>query len=165
MQGFSDSDCGTNPIDRKSTNGMVFNLGSSAITWMSKKQDIFALSSTEAEYIALSAACCQRVGFKQVLAYCGLQHEEPITINCDNNSCIAIAQNSVFHGRTKHVDVKFHHIRNLVAEEVVRLMYCASENQVADIMTKCLEERPILKLCELLGVCELQSRGEIVGCD
>lgn len=139
LQGFSDSDWGTNPIDRKGTSGMVFNLGSGAVTWMSKKQDIAALFSTEAEYIALSATCYQRVRLKQVLTDCGLKHEEPITINCDNKSCIPIAQNPVLHGKTKHVDVKFQRIKNLIAEEVVRLKYCSSKNQLVDIMTKCLD--------------------------
>lgn len=61
VQGFSDSDWGSNPVDRKSTTGVLFNIGSSVVTWLSKKQDIVALSSTEAEYIALSAACCQGI--------------------------------------------------------------------------------------------------------
>lgn len=102
---------------------------------------------------------------KEVFADCGLQHEERIKINCDNKSYIAIAQNLVLHGRIKHVDVKFHHIKDLILEKIVSLNYCSSEDQVANIMTKCLDGKKFLKFWEMLGVSKLQSSGKIIGFD
>lgn len=162
LQGFSDSDWGTNSEDRKSTTGVVFNFGSGVITWMSKKHEIVALSSTEAEYIALCAAGCQGIWLKQVLVDCGIKHEKPITIKCDNKACIAIAKNPVHHGRTKHIDIKYHFIRDLVSKDVVRLEYCASADQLADIMTKSVDLQKFVKFRKQMGVCTLQSRGSLL---
>lgn len=117
LQGFSSSDQGLNPVDIKGPTSVVFNMGSGTITWLSKKQDIVALSSTEVEYIALSVTCCQGIWLKRILEDCGIKHDDTITINCDNTSCIVVAKNLVLHGRTKHKDVKFNFIRDLVPEK------------------------------------------------
>lgn len=147
-------------MDRKSTSGVVFNMGSSAITWMSKKQDIVALCSLEVEYIALCVTCCQDVLLKQVLEDCGLKYAGSIRINYDNKSCIAIAQNPILHGRTNHVAVKFHYIKDLVAENTISLHYCTSKNQIANIMTKCLDGKKFLKFWEMLVFVSFNQGGD-----
>lgn len=106
LEGFSDSDWGGCLEDRKSTTGVVFSLGSGAISWLSKKQEVIALSSTEAEYIALCAAICQGIWLSRVLGDCGVKLANPFVMWCDNKACIQIANNPVQHGRTKHIDVK-----------------------------------------------------------
>lgn len=146
LQGLSDSNWGTNPIDRKSTTGVIFTLGSGAVTWLSKKQNIVASSSsTKAEYIAFYAACCQGIWFKRILADCGMEDVKAIQIYCGNKSCIEIAKNPVHHGRTKHIDVKYHFIRDLVSKGLVKLEFFATNEQMADVMTKGLYGQKFLK--------------------
>lgn len=162
LEGYSDSDWAGCLDDRKSTSGVVFNLGSGAVTWSSKKQEITALSSTEAEYIALCSAACQGLWMKRILEDCGIQCFESIYVKCDNKSCIAIARNPVLHGRTKHIDVKFHFVHSLVTDGVIQLEHCNTEDQLADVLTKPLTIQKHVKMISLLGVCDLQSRGGVL---
>lgn len=83
-------------------------------------------------------------------------------MKCDNKSCIAIARNPVLHGRTKHIDVKFHFVRGLVADGVIQLEHCNTEDQLADVLTKPLTIQKHVKMRSLLGVCDLQSRGGVL---
>ncbi|XP_039137235.1 uncharacterized protein LOC120274764 [Dioscorea cayenensis subsp. rotundata] len=160
---YSDSDWGGNLVDRKSTTGAAFTFGSGIVSWISKKQEIVTLSSTEAEYVALCGACCQSLWLKRILSDCGEIFDDPIPIWCDNRSCIAIAKNPVLHGRTKHIDVKYHFIRELVTENSIQLLFCNTEEQLADIFTKCVDAKKLYKFRDLLGICSLQSRGRNVG--
>lgn len=163
LEEFTDSDWGGCVEDRKSTSGVVFNIGSGAISWMTKKQDITALSSTEAEYVALCAGLCQGIWLKRLLFDCGFVQSDPFVVWCDNKSCITIAKNPTQHGRTKHIDVKFHFIRDQVSQGVLELKYCSTDNQLADVFTKPLSVKKHVYMRELLGVCDPQSRGGIVG--
>lgn len=116
-----------------------------------------ALSTNEAEYIALCAICYHSVWMKKVLLDCWLKSDKLVQIWCDNKSCIAIAQNPTLYGRKKHMDVIFHYIRELIAKKEVKVNYCSTDSKVVDILSlqKCLKFR------EDLGVCKLQSRGGI----
>ena len=112
---FTDSDWAGCLDGRKSTSGNVFSLGSGVVTWSSKKQETVALSSSEAEYVAASSAIRQVLWLRKLLV--DLNHEQmgATEIFCDNRSTIAMAKNPVFHGRTKHIDVQHHFIRQLIA--------------------------------------------------
>eukprot|EP00253_Pinus_taeda_P027099 PITA_27099 len=101
-------------ILRKSASGYVFHMGSGAISWASKKQPVVSLSTTEVEYVAATAATCQAVWLRRVLRDLCHAQENGTTIYCDNSSAIALSKNSVFDKRTKHIDTKFHFIRELV---------------------------------------------------
>eukprot|EP00253_Pinus_taeda_P007432 PITA_07432 len=110
-----------------------------SISWASKKQPIVALSTTEAEYLAVTAATCQAVWMRRMLrSLCQEQTKGPM-IFCDNSSAIALSKNSVFYKRTKHIDRKFHYIRELVSNGEIVLKHCRTQEQVADILTKPLE--------------------------
>ncbi|CAL8991938.1 unnamed protein product, partial [Prunus brigantina] len=100
---------------------------------------VVALSSTEAEYIAATNSATQAVWLRQLLGALHHEQKSPTTIYCDNNSAIALARNPVFHGRTKHIHVKFHYIRDLVNDKVVEVQYCPTGEQIADIFTKGLK--------------------------
>eukprot|EP00253_Pinus_taeda_P016368 PITA_16368 len=113
LKGYTDSDWAGSVDDRKSTS-YVFHMGSGAISWASKKQPVVALSTAEEEYVAATAAACQAVWLRRVLRDLCHEQENGTTIYCDNNSAIALSKNSVFHKRTKHIDTKFHFIRELV---------------------------------------------------
>eukprot|EP00253_Pinus_taeda_P009660 PITA_09660 len=101
--------------DRKSTSGYVFHMGSGAISWASKKQPIVALSTAEAEYVVATATTCQAVWMRRMLRSLGQEQAKATMIFCDNSSAIALSKNSVFHKRKKHIDTRFHYIRELVS--------------------------------------------------
>eukprot|EP00253_Pinus_taeda_P033265 PITA_33265 len=110
--------------DRKSTSGYVFHMGSGAISWASKKESIVALSTAEAEYVAATAAACQAVWMRRMLRSLGQEQAKVTVIFCDNSSAIALSKNSVFHKRTKHIDTRFHYIRELVNNGEIVLEHC-----------------------------------------
>ena len=151
--GFTNSDYARDKDDRKSTSGYVFMLGSGAVAWSSKKQSIVTLSTTEAEFVAATACACQAIWFRKILEELQFKQRGPTAIYCDNTSTIKLSKNPVFHGRSKHIDVRFHFLRDLTKAEVIEVLYCKSEDQIADIMTKPLKLCTFQKLRKLLGVC------------
>eukprot|EP00253_Pinus_taeda_P008886 PITA_08886 len=110
--------------DRKSTFGYVFHMGLEAISWASKKQPIVALSTVKAEYVAATTATCQAVWMRRMLRSLGQEQAKRTVIFCDNSSAIALSKNSVFHKRTKHLDTRFHYIRELVNNGEIILQHC-----------------------------------------
>lgn len=114
----------------------MFSLGTGAITWMSKRQEVIALSTTEAEYVAVSAAACQCLWLRKLMEDCDLKTEGATIIWCDNKSTIAIAKNLLHHGRTKHIDIKFHFIRSLIDNGTIAVKHCTTNEQHADLLTK-----------------------------
>ncbi|XP_047952717.1 cineole synthase 1, chloroplastic-like [Salvia hispanica] len=147
--------------DRRSTSGFVFNLGSGAVTWSSKKQGVTALSTAEAEYVAATSSACQGLWLRRVLADFEQEQKQATGIFCDNRSTVAIAKNQVMHGRTKHIDIKFHFIRDLINEGVISLKFCSSLENLADIFTKSLSSEKHVKFRNMLGVCNYESRGSV----
>jgi len=154
---YTDSDYAGDIDDRRSTSGYVFLLSGGAVSWASKKQSVVTLSTTEAEYVAASSCACQCVWMRRVLENIGLSQNKCTVIMCDNSSTIKLSKNPVMHGRSKHIDVRFHFLRDLTKEEVVKLVHCNTSNQVADIMTKPLKLDVFQKLRDQLGVCEVSS--------
>lgn len=149
--------------DRRSTSGVVFGLGSGAVSWMSKRQEIIALSTTEAEYVALSSAVCQCLWLRKLMEDCEMKTDEATIIWCDNRSAIAIAKNPLHHGRTKHIDIKFHFIRSMIGDGTIIVKHCSTDDQHADLLTKALTVKKHNQMRMQLGICNLQSRGEFVG--
>jgi hypothetical protein len=154
---FTDSDYAGDEEDRKSTSGYVFLMSSGAVSWCSKKQPIVTLSTTEAEFVAAAVCACQGVWMKRILEELGHSCGDCITIMCDNSSTIKLSKNPVMHGRSKHIDVRFHFLRNLSKKGEIELIHCPSQDQVADIMTKPLKLEVFQKLRKLLGVCEIPN--------
>ena len=119
MIGYNDSDFVGSIDDRKSTSGYVFSIGSGAVAWASKKQPIVTLSSAKAEYVAATAAACQTVWMRNVLEELLHEQNEATQIFCDNMSAIALSKNHVFHKQSKHIDTRYHYIREMVNEKVI----------------------------------------------
>ena len=137
---------------RKSTYGNTFHFGTSVVSWASKKQPIVTLSSVEAEYVAATSAACQAIWKRIVLKYLSHNHQEPTIIFCDNNLAIALSKNHVFHKRTKHIDTRFHFIRELVNNKEICLEFCRCEDQLADIFTNPLAKDTFQYLRSYLGM-------------
>lgn len=110
------------------------------------------LSTTEAEYVAAATCACHNIWMKRVLNNLGFSSCQCVKIFYDNSSTIKLSKNPILHGRTKHIDVKFHFLRDLVKEGAVELVHCGTNEQVADIMTKLLKLESFFKLSDLLGV-------------
>ena len=153
--GFSDADWAGDTNDRKSTSGYVFMLSGGAVSWSSKKQKCVALSTAEAEYIALSSAAQESIWLRQLLTELGKSLEMPTVLFEDNKSSIAMTRNPQFHGRAKHIDIKHHFIREQVSRGKVQLEYCPTAEMTADILTKALSREKFSKLRIKSGVVEL----------
>lgn len=155
LTGFSDSDLAGHLDDRKSTSGMVFYLNESMITWVSQKQRCVALSSCEAEFMAATAAVCQGIWIRNVLNQISSEYVGPVVLCIDNKSAIDLAKNPMFHGRSKHIDIRFHFIRECVEKGEVILKHVPGSEQRADIMTKAMATVKFEKMRDLLGVKDL----------
>jgi hypothetical protein len=151
LLGYSDSDFAGSRVDRKSTSGGCHLLGRSLVSWSSKKQNSVALSTAEAEYIAAGACCAQILYMKQTLLDFGVKLGR-IPLLCDNESAVKIAKNPVQHSRTKHIDIRHHFLRDHEAKGDISLQGVRSEEQLADIFTKPLDESTFVRLRNELNV-------------
>jgi hypothetical protein len=130
----------------------VFCIGSRVVSWSSKKKPIVSLSSTEEEYKALCEATCEAVWLRRVLQDIGKEQKELTMIKCDNQSSIKLANNPIYHSRTKHVDAQFHFVRKKLQSNEIALMYCNTYENVVDIFTKPLGKIKFELFREMLGV-------------
>lgn len=138
FEGYVDSDWANSIDDSKSTTGFVFSLGNGVFTWNSKKQGVVAQSSAKAEYIAATTVSNQAIWIRKVLTDLNHVQEESIVVWYDNKLTIVIAKIPIQHGRTKHINAKFHAVRDAEKNGDVQLMHCSSEEQITDILTKAL---------------------------
>lgn len=136
MVGFSDSDWGGSIDDMKSTSGYCFTDGSGVFSWSSKKQETVAQSTAEVEFIAATATVNQALWLRKILLDLDLEQKKSTEILVDNQAAIAISHNPVFHGKTKHFNIKLFFLREVQKLGDVILVYCKIEDQVADILTK-----------------------------
>lgn len=134
---YCDSDWASDIDSRKSTAGFISFFNGSPISWKSKLQSTVALSSTEAEYMGLTQASKECLWLQMFLDELGITNIMPTTIHCDNQAAIQIAHNPVHHERSKHIDIRFHFIRNLIDDRII-LQYCPTTKMLADVMTKAL---------------------------
>lgn len=143
LVGYSDSDWASSVNDRKSLSSYVFSIGSGVIAWSSKKQHTVALSSTEAEYISATGATRQTIWLRRIPEDLGFEQSEPTVIYCDNKSAINLSKNPVMHSRSKHIELKYHYIIEMVMQKLVSLEYYSTYNQLADVLTKALSREKL----------------------
>jgi hypothetical protein len=137
LYGFADA-AFANHDDLKSTSGYVYLASGGAITWKSKKQTTIALSSTEAEYVALSEAAREACWLRNLYKELVYSQKFPITIRGDNDGSIAMARNQQFHSRSKHIAIRWHWVRDLIEQGLVKIETCRDPQQTADVLTKAL---------------------------
>lgn len=157
LTGYSDSDLASNVEDRKSTGRMAFYLNENLITWVSQKQKCVALSTCEAEFMAATAAACQGIWLYKLLQQITDIKTGPVLLFVDNKSAIDLAKNPVFHGRSKHIDIQYHFIRECVERGEVMIKHVNTNEQRADVLTKALSRVKFEGMRDLLGVKNLQK--------
>jgi hypothetical protein len=157
LTGYSDSDWAGNPNDRRSTTGYALGIGSGVVSWSSKKKPTISLSSSEVEYKSLCATTCEVVWLRRLLEDVGEEQKESTMIKCDNQSSIKLANNLIFHARTKHFHAQFHFVREKLHSIEIDLMYCNTCENVVDIFTKPLGKIKFELFREMLGVKSIHS--------
>jgi hypothetical protein len=135
---YVDADWANCEIDRRSYTGSTFILSGAAFSWESRKQRTVALSSTEAEYMALSDASKEAVFLIGYLKELGFQSLANVVVFNDNQGAGKLTENSVYHARSKHIDVRYHFIRDAVKKHPIKILYLPTEEMIADVLTKAL---------------------------
>jgi hypothetical protein len=164
LVGYCDSDLAGDIDTRKSTTGALFFLGKSLVSWQSLKQRVVALSSCEAEYIAVTTTTTQAIWMAQLLGELLGREPKVVELKVDNKSALALARNLVFHERIKHIDLRYHFIRNCLAEGTVSATYINTVDQLTDILTKELGRVKFQKLRARIGMVQIgrdKDQGEI----
>ena len=123
MVGYIDIDYAGDIDDRKSTSGSIFMMSSGVICWSSKKQPIVTLSTTKAKFVATAAYSCQAIWLRKMFEILNQKQPGTTVIYCDNMSTIKLSKNPVLHGRSKHIDVRFHFLRDLCKEGIIELNF------------------------------------------
>jgi hypothetical protein len=152
---YSNSDYAECKVDRKSTSGTCQFLGRSMVSWSSKKQTSVALSTAEDDYVAAGQYCTQLLWMRQTLRDFGYNLSK-VPLLCDNESAIRLANNPIEHSRTKHIDIRYHLLRDHQQKGDIDVYHISTENQLADIFTKPLDEKRFCMLRSELNV--LDSR-------
>jgi histone deacetylase 1/2 len=173
ITGYTDADWGSCPETRRSMGAYIFLLAGGPITWQSKRQHTVSRSSTESEYRALSDSAQEAVWLRRLLQELQVLSPNPhsslsrtqslsttsqascITIFCDNQSALKLAQNPVFHARSKHVEIHYHFIRERVLEGEIEILHINSQDQPADFLTKPLGKIKFTKHRDEIGIQKL----------
>lgn len=145
LRGYTDADLGGCKDTFKSTTGYIFTVGGTAVSWMSKLQKSVALSTTEAEYMAVAEASKELIWLKTFLEELGKQQAN-YSLYCDNESAVKLAKNPVYHGKTKHIGMRYHFVRDLISEGTISLKNISGASNPADMFTKSVVLEK-LKLC------------------
>lgn len=152
LTGYADANWGENRDDGKSNSGYLFKLNGGTISWCSRKQKCVALSSTEAELIALTEAVKESIWLKKLLKEIDFKIQDKIVIFEDNESTRKIIMTDKQSNRTKHISVRYHFIRDLVKKNEISIDYCPSDDMIADTLTKPLSRVKFQKFRDLLGI-------------
>ncbi|KAG6471158.1 hypothetical protein ZIOFF_072259 [Zingiber officinale] len=151
------SDLAGNLDGRKSTSGMTFYFNESLASWNSQKQKTVALSSCEAEFMTATTAACHALWLRSLASELTCVKPKPVTLFVDNKSAIALMKNPVFHGRSKHIDTRFHFIRECIEKGQIVVEFVNTGEQRTDALTKALPGVKLAAMRQLLGVRDLQS--------
>eukprot|EP00253_Pinus_taeda_P022814 PITA_22814 len=133
-------DWARSPSDQKSTSGGIFSIGSTTVSWYNRKQRSVALSSVEAEaeYTVASQGAYEAIWMRNILVGLFGQQMDPTVIYWDNQSCIKLCENPIFHDQSKHIDIQYRHLRYCVLRRIMLLEYIPTEEKDVDILTKAL---------------------------
>jgi hypothetical protein len=151
LHGYSDA-AWASQYHRHSISGFVFILNEAAVSWSANKQSVIALSSTEAEYLALSHSTKEAPWYRHLLKSLHMPLSDPITLYCDNQSTITLTANNSFHAKSKHIDICYHSIRKTVESKDIAIKYKPTDAMTADIFTKALPKPKVQLFRSAMGV-------------
>ncbi|RVW81474.1 Retrovirus-related Pol polyprotein from transposon RE1 [Vitis vinifera] len=154
---YTDADWAGAVDDRRSTSGYFTFVSSNLVTWKSKKQNVVARSSAEAEFRGMTLRLCEALWLRLLLQDLGYLSRQPIQLFCDNKAACNIAHNPVQHDRTKHVEVDRFFIKEKLDDKIVELLKIRSEDQLADILTKTVSSQVFSKILDKLGMCDIYA--------
>lgn len=154
LTGYSDADYAKDLETRRSTTGYLFLLNGGPVSWSTQKQKSVSLSTTEAEYVAASEAAKEATWIRQFLSDIGKPIIQPTPLLIDNQGAVCLIRNPVYHKRTEHIDVKYHHIREKEEYEVIKVQFVSTVDQLADIFTKPLPRDRFKMLVSKIGMIE-----------
>ena len=156
LEGYADAD-GSMMEDRRAVSGYAFIVNGGAVSWSAKRQEIVSLSTTESEYIAATNAAKEALWLRFLIHQVFGKTLPPTTPFSDNQSAIALAKEHQYHARTKHIDVRFHFIHWIIEEGKICLVYCLTEDMVANVFTKTLPSPKSNTLPSLLDSCQFEG--------
>jgi hypothetical protein len=163
VKAYADASWASDQDTGRSVTGYVVTINGTSVSWKSQRQSTVAMSSTEAEYMALFAVVQEVVWIKRLLSEVSSDYlDQGIIVYQDNKSAIALASNPTQHSRTKHINTKFHFVRDQVASGQVKIQYLSTEEMVADILTKAVSRPKLNKHVKSLGV--QYDEDNIIGC-
>jgi hypothetical protein len=152
LSGYTDADWAGSVSDRKSTSECCFSLGSAMIMLQNRKQFSIALSTTEVEYIVAGSASYEAIWLRKLLISLFDLEMRATLILCDNQTCIKMTENHVFHDRSKHIEIRYHYIRDMVQRGALKLQYISTDEQVVDVLIKPLSRIKFEYFRDKLGI-------------
>lgn len=157
LEAYTDADYAGSIVNRRSTSGYCTFLGGNLVTWRSKKQNVVARSTAEAEFRAMAQGICELLWLKIVLDDYRIKWDAPMRLYCDNKSAISIAHNPVQHDRTKHVEVDRHFLKEKLDSGLICTPYVSTGSQLADVLTKGLANVTFQAIVGKLGMENIYS--------
>lgn len=155
LQGYVDADWASDSLDRKSYTGFCFVMNGSVISWQSRKQKTVSLSSTEAEYVALSEASREAVYLKNLM-YEITGKQCIVRLYCDNQSALKLSTSHQSHNRSKHIDVRYHYVKDAVRDKLIVINYISTQEMPADLLTKGLLSLKHYKFMKMIGLVSME---------
>lgn len=140
--------------DRHAISGYTFIIDGGAVSWSSKRQEIVSLSTTESEYVAATHASKEAIWLRNLIGELFTPFTTSTTLFSDNQSAIALTKDHQYHARSKHIDIRFHFIRWIVENGTLSLVYCPTDEMVADTLTKALPSAKVKHFAAELGLCK-----------
>ena len=151
LLGFTDAD-GASQDHRRAISGHAFIMDGGAISWSSRKQELVTLSTAEAEYVAATHAAKESIWLRRLKGTLYNLTTKATTLFCDNQAALRLAQADNYHARTKHIDIRFHFIRDTVERGEISLAYCPTDDMTADLLTKALPRWKVVQHGLALGL-------------
>jgi hypothetical protein len=151
LVGFVDADSASQD-HRRAISGYVFMLDGGAVSWSSKKQELVTLSMTEAEYVAATHAAKEAVWLRRLITELFPSLDAPTTLYGNNQSVIVLVHGRQYHSRTKHIDIRYHFIRYIIEAGSIKLIYCPTNEQTADTLTKMLPSAKVKHFAAAMGL-------------
>uniref|UniRef100_A0A803MBH5 Retrovirus-related Pol polyprotein from transposon TNT 1-94 n=1 Tax=Chenopodium quinoa TaxID=63459 RepID=A0A803MBH5_CHEQI len=156
LVGYSDSDMAGDIDSRKSTSGYLITFAGGTVSWQSRLQKCVALSTTESEFIAATEACKELLWMKRFVLQLGFTQKRYV-LYCDSQSAIHLAKNSTFHAKSKHIDVRYHWIRDVLDAKFLELEKIHTDDNGSDMMTKALPRGKFETCCSIAGMATIST--------